>query len=163
MQSIGMWFIAGALMALPIQETKPVQDAPEKSVTKAEDRTYASAFAEAQAAQRPLVVVVTATWCPPCQVLKNKVINPLEAKKGFDNVILAYVDMDKEPTLAKQLIGTQGIPQMIVFEKSHDKWVKRNLSGFQELATVQNFIKPQFPVEPSPLRLADNQTGQIQR
>ncbi|MBL8856320.1 MAG: thioredoxin family protein [Planctomycetaceae bacterium] len=162
MQSIGIWLIVGAMMVLPVQETKPVQDVG-KTVTKAEDRTYATAFAEAQAAQRPLVVVVTATWCPPCQVLKNKVINPLEAKKGFDNVILAYVDMDKEPALAKQLIGGQGIPQLIVFEKNQDKWVKRNLSGFQELATVQDFIKPQFSGDASTLRLADNLSGQVQR
>lgn len=163
MQSIGTWLIAGVLMALPMQDSKPTQDVAEKTATKAEDRTYASAFAEAQAAQRPLVIFVTATWCPPCQVLKNKVIQPLEAKQGFDDVILAYVDMDKEPTLAKQLIGTQGIPQVIVFEKNNDKWVKRNLNGFQELATVQDFIKPKFATDPAIVRLADHQLGQVQR
>jgi thioredoxin-like negative regulator of GroEL len=163
MQSIGMCLIVSVLMALPVQDTKPTPGTVEKSVTKAEDRTYASAFAEAQAAQRPLVVVVTATWCPPCQVLKKKVINPMEARRGFDGVILAYVDMDKEPALAKQLVGTQGIPQMIVFEKNEEKWVKRNLAGFQELATVEEFIKPKFAAESSRLRLADRQAGPLQR
>jgi thioredoxin-like negative regulator of GroEL len=160
MQSMGMWLIASLFLALPMQDTKPTPE-PEKSANKAEDRSYASAFAEAQAAQRPLVVVVTATWCPPCQVLKNKVIQPMEAKHGFDNVILAYVDMDKEPALAKQLIGTQGIPQMIVFEKNQEKWVKRHLNGFQELETVKEFIKPRFSPDAAPLRLADTTIGQV--
>lgn len=161
MQSIGMWLFASVMLTLPIQETKP-NPSTDKPVARAEDRTYASAFAEAQEAQRPLVVVVTATWCPPCQVLKSKVIAPMEAKKGFDGVILAYVDMDKEPALAKQLIGTQGIPQMIVFEKNQDKWVKRNLSGYQELATVEDFIKPKFLADAAQIRLADN-AGTVQR
>lgn len=162
MPAIGMWLFASVIMTLPIQETNP-NPSVDKPAARAEDRTYASAFAEAQAAERPLVVVVTATWCPPCQVLKSKVIAPMEAKKGFAGVILAYVDMDKEPALAKQLIGTQGIPQMIVFEKHEDKWVKRNLSGFQELATVEDFIKPKFSADAAELHLADSTAATTQR
>ncbi len=160
MQTFGIYLSLLMLVPAPQDNTKP-QAADSKTVSvKPEDRTYNAAFAEAQKTQRPLVVVVTATWCPPCRVLKEKVLNPLEAKRGFDNVILAYVDMDKEPEIAQRLVGNQGIPQVIVFEKTQqDKWVKRHLTGFQELATVQEFIKPQQGREISGkdlLRLADN-------
>lgn len=168
MQSIGMWMFAGLLLAGSTNNNDgslaagTSEKGSAKPVVKAEDRSYVAAFAEAQEAKRPLVVIVTATWCPPCQVLKNKVLKPLEAKHGFDNVVLAYVDMDKEPALAKQLVGTQGIPQVIVYEKDADKWVKRNLAGFQELATVEEFIKPKFG-ESVPLRIADANAGALQR
>ena len=134
------------------------------SPDKAKDRTYASAFGEAQATNRPMVVIVTATWCAPCQVLKKQVLTPLEAEKGFQNVVLAYVNMDKEPALAKQLVGNQGIPQVIVFEKnSQKKWVRRNLTGYQELATVRDFIRPRHSNDSNALRLADQEIGSVVR
>jgi thiol:disulfide interchange protein len=171
MQSIGIWMIVGLFLAASADDNAgsgtggtggKSATGDGQAVTRAEDRSYATAFAEAQQAKRPLVVIVTATWCPPCQVLKNKVLKPLEAKHGFDNVVLAYVDMDKEPALAKQLVGSQGIPQLIVYEKDADKWVKRNLTGFQELATVEEFIKPKFG-EVGPIRMVDAGVGRLQR
>jgi thioredoxin-like negative regulator of GroEL len=165
MQAVGFYALACLLFALP-QDTIPQRSAPAETsapAEKSEPKSYAEAFAEAQLQQRPLVVVVTATWCPPCQVLKTKVLRPLEAKRGFEDVILAYVDMDQEPALAKQLVGQQGIPQVIVFEKNADKWAKRNLSGFQELTTVQEFIRPRFSVADPALRIADRQLGSLNR
>jgi len=162
MQPLGILTLACLLLAVPQDENSPV-DRVATVATKSEPKSYAEAFAQAQSQKRPLVVVVTATWCPPCQVLKNKVLLPLTAKRAFDDVILAYVDMDQEPALAKQLVGNQGIPQVIVFEKNADKWAKRNLTGFQELATVQEFIRPRFTETNSALRIADRQLVPLNR
>lgn len=51
------------------------------------------------------------------------------------------VDVDKEPTVAKQLVGNRGVPQFVLFEKKDDgSWTRRHLGGFQTAQTVQNFI-----------------------
>ena len=35
---------------------------------------YTSAYKKAMKGDKPLLVLVTAEWCPPCQVLKNDVL-----------------------------------------------------------------------------------------
>jgi len=155
--------VAALLLPHVPQDNGSAQTVAENTVSlRPADRSYAVAFEEAKQSRRPLVVVVTATWCPPCQVLKEKTLEPLENSRGFDEVVLAYVDMDKEPALAKKLVGGQGIPQLIVFEKDEEKWAKRNLTGFQTLATVREFIKPKFAANPG-RRLSQDHLGHVRR
>lgn len=121
-------------------------DVPTKG-PEAESRTnysYKAAFARAQKSNRPLVVIVTATWCAPCQVMKNHTIKKVMAKDGFEDVILAFVDVDQEPALAKNLTKGKGIPHVVVFEKEERKWKRRTLFGVQTVDTLQAFIKPRF-------------------
>lgn len=108
------------------------------------DFGYAAAFEKAQASDRPLVVIVTATWCAPCQVMKDQTIKQVMAKDGFHDVILALVDVDEEPELAKNLTKGKGIPHVVVFEKNEEKWKRRTLFGFQTVETLSAFIKPKY-------------------
>ncbi|MFK7767817.1 MAG: thioredoxin family protein [Mariniblastus sp.] len=101
---------------------------------------YKTAYEQAQKGEKPLLVLITAQWCPPCQIMKKTTIPELMQKKAFKGFHYATVDLDKETTLARQLIGTRGVPQLIMYEKNDGKWVRRYLRGAQTAQTVEAFV-----------------------
>ena len=103
-------------------------------------KSYKEAYRDAQAGDKPLLVLVSATWCPPCQVMKQTTIPQLMQKNAFNDFHYATVDLDQEEELARQLIGNRGLPQLIMFEKSDGKWVRRYLKGIQSVETVEAFV-----------------------
>lgn len=83
-----------------------------KGSPKFED-SYRSAMNDAKKTGKPVVLVFSASWCPPCQVMKKSVY-PSEAVKPFhDKFIWAYLDVDDNSTekAAKQY-GVNGIPHI---------------------------------------------------
>jgi thiol-disulfide isomerase/thioredoxin len=101
---------------------------------------YKTAYKRAQSGDKPLLVLITAKWCPPCQVMKKTTIPELMKKEAFQKFHYATVDLDLEPTVARQLIGDRGVPQLIMFEKRDDKWIRRYLRGMQTPQTVEAFV-----------------------
>jgi thiol-disulfide isomerase/thioredoxin len=101
---------------------------------------YKTAYAKAQQGDKPMLVLVTATWCPPCQSMKATTIPQLLSKDAFKDYHYATVDLDEEAELAQKLIGNRGVPQLIVFEKVDGKWQKRYMAGYQTVGNVEKFI-----------------------
>jgi thiol:disulfide interchange protein len=101
---------------------------------------YKTAFSRAQQGDKPLLVLVTAEWCPPCQVMKKTTIPQLLQKKAFKDFHFSTVDLDKQEPLARKLIGTRGVPQLIMYEQKEGKWVRRYLRGAQTPQTVEAFV-----------------------
>jgi len=101
---------------------------------------YRTAYENAQAGNRPLLVLVTADWCPPCQRMKNSTLPELMSRDAFADFHFATVDYDRENDLAKQLIGDRGVPQLLMFEKYEGKWIRRHITGYKTADTVQAFI-----------------------
>ena len=61
-------------------------------------------------------------------------------KDAFKEFHFATVDLDKEHQLARQLIGSRGVPQLIMYEKNEGQWERRFLSGSQSPEMVEAFI-----------------------
>jgi thioredoxin 1 len=62
-----------------------------------EQRAFdAAAFSAAQQAGKPVVVHVTAPWCPTC-VAQHAAIDSLAAKPEFSSVTLFKIDFDSQP------------------------------------------------------------------
>lgn len=101
---------------------------------------YKTAYEKAQMGDKPLLVLITAEWCPPCQVMKKTTIPELMQKSAFKDFHYSTVDLDEESTLARELIGTRGVPQLIMFEKQEGKWIRRYLRGIQTTETVEAFV-----------------------
>lgn len=101
---------------------------------------YKTAFHRSQQDDRPLVVLVSAKWCPPCQMMKKTTIPSLVDANGFSGFHFAMVDLDEENKNARNLIGSRGVPQLIVFEKVDGQWSKRFLSGYHDVASVEDFL-----------------------
>src|SRR5947208_16852565 len=82
--------------------------------------SYNAALQDAQKQQRPLLVLVGASWCPGCQTMKTRVIPSLAKRGGLKGVSFATVDTDAEAETAKQLMRGGSIPQLIVFSRMPD-------------------------------------------
>jgi thioredoxin-like negative regulator of GroEL len=101
---------------------------------------YSTAYKKAQQGDKPLLVLVTAEWCPPCQIMKSTTIPTLMQKQAFKDFHYATVDLDRDATVARQLIGNRGVPQLIMYEKRDGKWVRSYLKGLQTPETVEAFV-----------------------
>ena len=110
------------------------------SVSAQQPTDYFTAYKNAQEGNRPMLVLVTAEWCPPCKVMKSTTIPQLMKRNAFSQFHYATVDLDAEERLAKQLIGDRGVPQLIMFEKQNGQWVRRYLRGIQTPETVEAFV-----------------------
>ena len=118
---------------------------------------YATAFGRAQAGDKPLVVLVTATWCPPCQVMKKTTIPQLMQKKAFKNCHWATVDFDLENDIAMQLTEGKGVTQLIMFEKRDGKWTRRRIAGYKDANTVEAFMAQSQQIRSA--QLAENNSA----
>lgn len=99
------------LTALAVVTQMIASDFP-KGSPKFED-SYRSAMNDAKKTGKPVVLVFSASWCPPCQTMKKSVY-PSETVKAFhDKFIWAYLDVDDNDNEkpAKQY-GVSGIPHI---------------------------------------------------
>ena len=92
------------------------------ATTGNEPTDYRTAYQKAKRGDKPLLVLVTADWCPPCQTMKNTTIPRLLSKDAFKGFHYATVDLDAEEILARKLIGNRGVPQLIVFQQNKGRW-----------------------------------------
>ena len=111
---------------------------------------YTAAYQRSLNSGRPLVVLVGAKWCPACEVMKNEVLPKVAQKGGMRNVEFAYVDFDREPELAKQLLKGSAIPQMVRFQQTERGWKTCRLTGAKTRDEVARFMVrcPDRPVRP---------------
>ena len=117
------------------------------SGTAPDTHNYAEAYRKSQVEGKPLLVIVSAKWCPACHTLKDTTIRDLETSGQLTEVNVAVVDRDVEPELAKQLMREQKIPQIIVFSKSTTgRWERSQLIGYQPQGPVRSLIRSAISV-----------------
>jgi thioredoxin-like negative regulator of GroEL len=113
--------------------------------------SYHVAFRDAVSNQRPLVVLVGATWCPGCQTVKTSVLPELARRGRLRSVSLAMVDIDAEPEMARHLMRGNGLPQIIVFSrKSSGDWNREQLTGIVSETQVQALISRALASQETP-------------
>ena len=111
-----------------------VQDAPQKG-------TYDWAHQEVSKTGGPMFVLVGAKWCPACVKMKEKVVPVIKRRGLFRKVAYAYVDLDKEKRLGRELTNRGPIPQMIMFRKTAKGWVQDKVIGGRSVEAVETFIQ----------------------
>lgn len=122
---------------------------------------YASALAEAERDQKPLLIHFSATWCLPCATMDRDVLKSTEIKKLLGNrVIGVKVDSDQHPQLVKQY-GIQLLPSDVLVNplngrvidesqgamdlKRYVSFAVRGEGKFQQIL-AQRQAKPQKPL-----------------
>ena len=81
--------------------------------------SLAKAQANAAKSGKPMVVVFSAAWCPPCQLMKKEVYPSPEVTALHDKFEWAYIDVDEESNApAARQFGVQGIPHVEFLDKN---------------------------------------------
>jgi thiol:disulfide interchange protein len=113
--------------------------------------TYQAALQDAEANNRPLMVLVGADWCPGCRTMKQRVLPALAGRGALRSVSFATVDADANQATARQLMRGSSIPQLIVFSRTATGWKREQLNGAASeasvVALISRAIAMQAPVE----------------
>lgn len=103
---------------------------------------YAGSMARAKKYNRPILILVGASWCGYCNTTFNTILQLGLSEKLPANLELAYVDQDKEPAIASSLKEGQGIPQLIYYRNANDPartaWKRGQQTKDQILAMVNS-------------------------
>lgn len=75
-----------------------------------------SAFQKAQAAGKPILVDVTAPWCPTCKVQRPVI---LEIEKSTPNLVVYEVDFDSAKDVLKRF-RVQSQSTLIIFKGANE-------------------------------------------
>ncbi len=103
-------------------------------------KNYAEARRVTLETGRPLIVMVSTDWCSPCQTMKKTILPRVRQRGLFRKVIFAMVNPDRDSELAEQITGGGPIPQLVMFRKTSEGWVRRKLIGGQSVEAVEQFI-----------------------
>ena len=98
---IGALALGGALALSPLAAAAP-QDFSQQ------------AFAAAQAAGKPILLHVTAPWCPTCKAQKP-ILSKLEGAPKFQNLVVLDIDFDSQKDLLRKFRVNQQ-STMILFK-----------------------------------------------
>ncbi len=112
------------------------------SVLAAPPDDYATAYEKAEKGGKPLMVVISAPWCPACVSLKNTTLREMESGGQLQDVSVVVIDRDRDSALAERLMRGQTIPQVIVFSKQDaGRWQRAQLTGFQTPGTIRQLLR----------------------
>jgi thiol-disulfide isomerase/thioredoxin len=74
----------------------------------------AEAFAAAQKAGKPILVEITAPWCPTCHAQKP-ILSSIEAEPAFKDLVVLDIDFDSQKDLVRNF-GARMQSTLIVFK-----------------------------------------------
>ncbi len=112
MKKLFLTLVAAAL-ALPILAGDFPKGSPKF------EHSLKSATAAAAKSGKPIVVVFSASWCGPCQVMKKDVYPSADVAALHDKFEWAYLDVDEEKNeKASKEFGVSGIPHIQFLDKA---------------------------------------------
>lgn len=80
--------------------------------------SYADALKASKESGKPVVMIFSAAWCPPCQANKHNVYPSAAVQRFHDKFVWAYLDADNEANVpAMQKFGVTGIPHIQFLDK----------------------------------------------
>jgi thioredoxin-like negative regulator of GroEL len=122
--------------------------------------TFQAALNDAQARQRPLLVLVGADWCPGCRTMKHSILPGLARRGALRTVSYATIDTETEGTIARQLMRGSSIPQLIALSPTSDgKWRREQITGEASEAEVQSLIARALKVQRRPIAATSSAIG----
>ena len=80
--------------------------------------SYDAALKAAKEGGKPLILVFSASWCPPCQANKQNVYPSAQVKPFHNKFVWAYLDTDlRTNAVAAEKFGVSGIPHIQFLSK----------------------------------------------
>jgi len=97
---------------------------------------YLTATRAAEADRKPLIVLVTAEWCGPCQQLKSDVTGTLRNwREGH------WAEVKVEAAPAKLLKANQPLPQITIYRYVGGGWQRFDHFGYSGLADLNVWLR----------------------
>jgi thiol:disulfide interchange protein len=104
--------------------------------------TYSEAYNVAKAKQKPLLVMLTAKWCQPCQQFKQQTLDPMDRSNEFDGFVFVKVDVDDDQETANKIFATTGkrsVPQLVSYYEDNGPKIS-HLQGKQSVEKVRELL-----------------------
>ncbi|MEN6627646.1 MAG: thioredoxin family protein [Candidatus Sumerlaeia bacterium] len=76
---------------------------------------YDAALKAAQTQSKPMLIMFSASWCPPCNMMKKDVLPQKSVQTALDKWVLAYIDVDENKALPNQY-QIQAIPTFVMLD-----------------------------------------------
>lgn len=121
-----------------------------------EQESYGKAWATAYEQKKPMLILLTADWCTPCQQLKKEIATLLP--KLRESYIVYYVDIDKEPGVKeayrKAGLWYGGVPTIYVtqWDEKVQQTIKGQTSGYMTKSEFVKWHNNLYPKKLAPLR-----------
>ncbi len=131
---------------------------PEK---EPQPETYEAAYKTIVKSGQPMVVMIGADWCGPCQAMRRHILPELRKRRCFGKIAFARVDVDQEAALAKRLTGGGPVPQLIMFRKTKNGWVRRKLIGKQSVEVVEKFVEQGLALDATDRQAAEGRLATL--
>jgi thioredoxin 1 len=97
-----------AAMALPVFSAKAAE---QQGFTP-------EALKQAQEAGKPILIDISATWCPTCKA-QAPIIDSLMSRKKFEDFVMLKVDFDEQRDVVREL-GARSQSTLIVFRGANE-------------------------------------------
>lgn len=139
-----VWLVVGALFvffSMPMLKAAYYQASntpvPKDNIAWLTD--YRAALAESKKSGKPVLLDFSASWCPPCQVMKHEVWPDAEVGAAVaKSFIPVYMDADSTTSAeAAQRYGVSSIPSIIIVDG--DGNVLRS-GGYMSKASMLEFL-----------------------
>jgi thiol-disulfide isomerase/thioredoxin len=132
--------VPGVAVVAPIDAAppEPIIVGPDSSqvAVEKEPSTYNEAYEKSVRTKRPLMLFLTAEWCPHCKRMLKDVMVPMRTAGKLKDVVFYVLDLDKEPDVGKQLREGGSVPRTIIFHRG-----KRHvITGYQSESVVAELI-----------------------
>ncbi|EAQ81678.1 thioredoxin family protein [Blastopirellula marina] len=128
---------AAVVREMPLLVTPNKPAAPESPVSEPAD--YREAYALYKRDHRPMVVMVTASWCPYCPAMKNELLQMKQAGE-LSGVSLVILDHDQDRATARRVMGKRRtLPALSVY---HYVGGKAKESRPQAVCEIVEILRP---------------------
>jgi thioredoxin-like negative regulator of GroEL len=111
------------------------------------DESYTEAHRVTEKTGKPLLVMVGADWCSPCQNMRKTILPRVRDHGLFRKIAFAHVNVDNERELAQQITGGGAVPQLVMYRKTKDGWKRRIMIGYHSVEEVEKFINEDLAID----------------
>jgi thioredoxin 1 len=94
------------------------------------------AFSTAQHEDKPILVYISATWCPTCAKQKP-ILSDLEKEPAFKDLLVYQVDFDKQKDVVRAM-GAQMQSTLVVF---HGATERGRSTGDTNAASIKGLLE----------------------
>jgi hypothetical protein len=102
---------------------------------------YQTAYSQAEAGGKPLLVLVGNETSPDYCKLKQETLPELIRSGALEKLVLTEVDMAVKPNLARQMVRGDALPQLVLYTPVTKKtWRRRHIAGTPSEGEIQTFL-----------------------